>query len=40
MRKIKKLASFFLIMLNLSCAVNSSGLQTMVQEKINETKKK
>ncbi len=39
MRKTTILASALLIMLNFSCAVKSSRLQTMVQEKINETKK-
>jgi hypothetical protein len=39
MKKIILLVSFFLIILNLSCAVKSSRLQKIVQEKINETKK-
>jgi hypothetical protein len=39
MKKIRTLAILFLILINLSCAVNSSGLQTMVQEKINDSEK-
>ncbi len=39
MKKITILASVVLVIMNISCAVKSSSLQTMVQEKLNETKK-
>ena len=38
MKKITMLTGVILVMMNTSCAVKSSSLQTMVQEKINETK--
>lgn len=39
MKKIRLVACSFLILLNLGCAVKSSGIQTMVQNRINENKK-